>query len=721
MRFRAKSEGKGGLSLYDHTRHVLQAVEALGAGYGVSGEETRLARLGAVLHDLGKAHPHFQKMVSEGLDETDRDRNDPPHRHELSSLLLLPAFPEADWPALVDLVVAHHKSARNDARSLGLLDYLSSDIGKPGYEPDEVFARLAEGWADWAEPVLREVADPLLGARHPAVSLEAARLAFDYAVAHCRARPKGWSPLKGLLMAADHFASHFMEETDTRAAGLFRALDLSPFEGENALYPLSLRSAVSPKPHTLVVAPTGAGKTNYLLRRCRSRVFYTLPFQASINAMHDRIASALGEGADVRRVHAASRVTFDREAREDVELQRHPGASVKVLTPHQLAALAFGTHGHEALALDVAGCDVILDEVHVYDGFVQAMVVAIVRALVRHGCRVHVGSATTPTALRTLVVDALGGEDQAHIEELTDDELASFDRHTVHKPDVDEAWDAIDKAVAAGERVLVVRNRVAAAQETFEEVKRRWSKVPRLLVHSRFKRGRRLDLEDRVRWAEAFPGACIVVATQVVEVSLDVSFNQLVTDAAPIDALIQRFGRVNRTRPASGLRPVYVLPPPNGKRDALPYDLDIIQKSYDQLPDGTTLQEADVQSLVNAVYPTVDLQAISIWLLHDGEGFRLRELEHRPKQFFLDRLDIDSVSVVLESDREAYETGRGADRSALEIPVSLSALGGRLQRGGLDQIRRGTHPHVIPDAWYSDVLGLQIPSDGSVAYTPAIY
>ena len=40
------------------------------------------------------------------------------------------------------------------------------------------------------------------------------------------------------------------------------------------------------------------------------------------------------------------------------------GASVKVMTPHQIASVVFGGKGYEAMVIDLKGCDVILDEIH---------------------------------------------------------------------------------------------------------------------------------------------------------------------------------------------------------------------------------------------------------------------------------------------------------------------------------------------------------------------
>lgn len=116
-----------------------------------------------------------------------------------------------------------------------------------------------------------------------------------------------------------------------------------------------------------------------------------------------------------------------------------------------------------------------------------------------------------------------------------------------------------------------------------------------MLIHSRFRRKDRARLENRL--ATQFDGSsnnlgdgfspCIVVSTQVVEVSLDISFDCMITEAAPLDGLIQRFGRINRRRTNDSLssytrlyKTIYVIKPEN---KTLPYAKSIVLKSYDEL------------------------------------------------------------------------------------------------------------------------------------------
>ncbi|MEL4402997.1 hypothetical protein AAEJ42_22450, partial [Shewanella algae] len=89
--------------------------------------------------------------------------------------------------------------------------------------------------------------------------------------------------------------------------------------------------------------------------------FYTLPYQASINSMWERIKSVV-PNKDISLLHATSRIVTKNNIDEQI-LQPLAGSAVKILTPHQLAAIIFGTSGFETVMLDLQEADVILDEI----------------------------------------------------------------------------------------------------------------------------------------------------------------------------------------------------------------------------------------------------------------------------------------------------------------------------------------------------------------------
>ncbi|MEZ0606866.1 CRISPR-associated helicase Cas3' [Fibrella sp. WM1] len=728
MELYAKSPEQGGLTLLQHTQHVLDAVLPMARHYRMN---TRLARLGAILHDCGKAHPYFARMLQGQVSETERLQAHP-HRHEISSLLFLPLFDKSDWPVLIEMVAAHHKSveALGGGSQRGLIDLACDLYGlKPVFNrhADYVYGTQSVVWETWSEQVAPML--KTLGVRFRTISREEAYEAFSFAVAFCENRPNGWSKWRGLLMSADHFASEHMAEAKGLLADYYKLPNLSYYQRQSDLHPLSMLRADQRARHTFVVAPTGSGKTDYLLRRCRGRVVYTLPFQASINAMFLRIDRDLNmknntrlpksEQTDVRRVHSASRVRLRDENKKLIEeeqfRQRNPGASVKIATPHQVASIVFGISGHEAAALDIAGCDVILDEVHVYDNQARAMMLKLVEALVQLRCRVHIGTATIPDSLASQLVQALGGAHRVCRITLGSRILTSFNRHIVNKlPDETAARRVVAEAVESNERILFIANRVARAQERYEWARATFPNVPVLLVHSRFRRCDRAELEAKITEFDQRHGPCIVIATAVVEVSLDISFDRMVTDAAPLDSLIQRFGRVNRRRTSATLgqyKPVHVIEPPTSKRDNQPYDADSVRRSFDLLPDGL-LRETALQRLINAVYKDINVPSI------DVHTQPIRELCHRPKSVLIDALEIDGACCIRESDRDTYLKARSDQRQQLEIPVPWTSLAPWVIKGNWKPLETGNYPYVINDAWYQYApddsnqltVGLRFPS-----------
>jgi CRISPR-associated endonuclease/helicase Cas3 len=707
----AKSLDNGGTPLYDHLLHVAEVAQAFARHRGM---DERIARLGALLHDIGKVHPEFQAMLNNV-----RREHPIPLRHELISLLFLPAFAREDWAVLVEIVVAHHRSLREDSKKQGLLDILNPKEGVAD-SAEELFEQYAKDWEVWSPLAL--VILRACGVESGAISRESAFAALEFSIQHCKTklRPSAgydWSRWKGLLVGADHIASALGEATYSRIPTLFQTPNVSWFHGRsNSLYSLSILPTDDLRPHTLVIAPTGAGKTDYLMRRARGRVFYTLPFQASINAMYRRFCEALqGQADTIRVLHAASSLSVQgKNSYEEKLLQDKVGAAIKVLTPHQLAALICGTRGFETVALDIQGCDVILDEIHSYSGVAQSMVLEIIKALLRLECRVHIGSATMPSALTSAVLTLLGGEVATLVTKLSDEELDKFDRHIIHKNiGYEAAFALIAPAIARGEKVLIVCNRVDAAQERFDELHGLFPNVPAMLLHSRFRRRDRSNAETEL--TESYnkqEGACIVVATQVVEVSLDISFDIMITDAAPIDALIQRFGRINRKRTdetvaARLLKNIHVVQPPE-KGSVLPYNRETIVRSFEQLPDGDVLHECDLQAKIDAVYPRVEPLPIDVHLTWEGDQFLLSELCHHPKSVLMTMLEIDSASCILLADREAYLRGNSETRTMLEIPISQAAARYRLTSGmKTEQLTVGSRPIVVLDELYSRETGLQ--------------
>lgn len=689
--------------LLDHLKHVAMAAEMFAKHFNM---DIQTARNGAIMHDIGKAHPVFQKRLMK-----QRRPSDIPFRHEIASLFFLSMFPIDMTDQLIEMVVGHHKSVKNDVGKLGLLDleeeceYINFHLGK------------WDEWSLYASKILFE-----LGVSVRIISRQEALDNLNYCIEYCEIKTKerGYSEWKGLLMGADHFASALINNTECHLSNLFVKPNLNFYNREDPLYPLSLLDASSNEQHTIVVASTGAGKTDYLFRRCKGRVFYTLPFQASINAMFKRVGSDLenyNPKLDIRVLHSTSKVVKRKNSEEESVLQGLIGSSIKILTPHQLSALAFGMNGYEALLLDLKGCDVILDEVHTYSGVSQAIVLKLVEILVKIGCRIHIGTATMPTILYKKIKGILGN-DCLEVK-LSDEEKDRFDRHICYKlSSFDEAKTIIDKAIINKQKVLIVLNTVKEAQQVYEYIKDedRYQSTPTLLLHSRFKRSDRNEKERQLIGIDengeslytfnTSNEACIVISTQIVEVSLDISFDVMISACAPLDALIQRFGRINRKRNLNTigqLKPVYVIAPPDDLKTDRPYNLEIIKKSFDVLNDNKPIRERSIQKKIDEVFKSIDFLNIEEHAVFKTDGrITIDYLTHNSKAILFDLLQIESVSCILESDEYEYNNGDFESRLLLEIPTYYYAV------MKMRQSPKGNKPFIIPDAAYCPKLGLSV-------------
>jgi CRISPR-associated endonuclease/helicase Cas3 len=228
---------------------------------------------------------------------------------------------------------------------------------------------------------------------------------------------------------------------------------------------------------------------------------------------------------------------------------------------------------HQSLrTLGLASKVFIADEVHAFDPYMQSLLEKLLTAHARQGGSAILLSATLPSGMRRRLSQAfqaglgLVGEDMAddmryplltHVHQkvqgLTCDTREEV-RRTVEiawHHDLNEVFSFITKQSAEGKCVCWIRNTVTDAIDAWEHLQSMQS-LELTLFHSRFAIGDRLDIEDTVlsrfgkKSSSVDRKGQILIATQVVEQSLDLDFDVLITDLAPIDLLIQRAGRLHR-------------------------------------------------------------------------------------------------------------------------------------------------------------------------------
>lgn len=233
---------------------------------------------------------------------------------------------------------------------------------------------------------------------------------------------------------------------------------------------------------------------------------------------------------------------------------------------------------HQPLRLlGLAGKVLIVDEVHAYDTYTSHLLKALLDAHARQGGSAILLSATMPRILREDLVDAWHqGRDENTAGTLNNDSfpLATHVRGAevdetplaaspfsgrnlpvefVHT--TEEALDLVLDAAREGRCACWIRNTVDDAIAAYQQVSERLASPEQaMLFHARFTMADRQRIENAAlqRFGSDSTAADrqgqVLVATQVVEQSLDLDFDVLVTDLAPIDLIIQRAGRLHRHR-----------------------------------------------------------------------------------------------------------------------------------------------------------------------------
>ncbi|GHO49673.1 CRISPR-associated helicase Cas3' [Ktedonospora formicarum] len=184
---------------------------------------------------------------------------------------------------------------------------------------------------------------------------------------------------------------------------------------------------------------------------------------------------------------------------------------------------------------------------------------------------------------------------------------------------------------------LVVCNTVQRAQEIYlkldEAIQQAGLDIDLRLLHSRFtdddrkRQGEDLSrLLGKEQWLEgAYQGGkgVIVVATQVVEVGLDISVEVMHTEIAPANSLIQRAGRCARFEQQHGRVLVYRSPLDEDEQSvsSLPYEVALCEHTWQALErfTGQPLGFREEQALINEVHTASDLQLLQQYEAHRGE------------------------------------------------------------------------------------------------------
>ena len=387
----------------------------------------------------------------------------------------------------------------------------------------------------------------------------------------------------------------------------------------NKILPFQQRCAETTG-NTILKAPTGSGKTAAILlwaannQAENGRLFYVLPHTASINAMHKRLQKIYCDktvgvlhhknAAYLYRVFENDYSSMDaaKMAQTISGLARELYHPIRVTTPHQILRVALSGKGWELGLAEFPNAFFVFDEIHAFEPLLVGLTLATVKWLKRMGARVLFASATLPLFLEKILREEVGIADDNIIspDPGNDDDKGVLDkiRHKVEiRPGslLASIEQIINEIRISGKTALIVCNHVATSQKVYEKLREEFKDTK--LLHARFNAEDRFNIELKIQ-SDIPPR--ILVATQAVEVSLDLDYECGYIEPAPADALGQRFGRINR----KGSRPepaqVVIYEEPSYKY--LPYDEGVTRETINLLKECEFLSEQQLTDIVNKIY-----------------------------------------------------------------------------------------------------------------------
>ncbi|HEX2846010.1 MAG TPA: CRISPR-associated helicase Cas3' [Chitinophagaceae bacterium] len=579
-----------------------------------------ILKVAVICHDLGKAHKEFQSLLDEKPNQWKFQR------HELFSIPFIDALDfDKDILRLVGLVVAgHHKDFETLQEQLAY------------YETGDSFGMLA---------TLDERKSFVEAFKENVRIKDVQDLLNSYGLNMKAIYPK---PIDGLIRSYNKSPFKLKDINYFSLMLLFGGLkwcdhlgsakvkDVKTLDNDDFIFLKKQRNNLQEKGYdfyqhqidcsgklgnVILTAPTGSGKTEgaflWLQKQMQhygqGRVFYILPFTASINAMYDRLDKAIGNDK-VGMLHGKLSDYLNNyfddlqysvaEKKDSIQSIREKFRSiitpVKVATPFQLLKHLFGLKGYEQGFLEMTGSYLIFDEIHAYNPETFAQIKALLEFVSKYmGARVLIMTATMPHFLLKEIEQSIGRFEAIKASHLL---YENFKRHRIILKKgllKDNLWE-IKSELATGKKVLIVCNTVKSAQYVYKELTKHFDKEKSVLLHGAFS-GSDRSRKEKELMSENIQ---LLVGTQAIEVSLDIDFDMIYTEPAPIDALIQRFGRVNRKR-AKGICPCYVFTE-NEESDFYTYQKQTIQKTISALEEialsGGLIDEGMLQRSIDYVY-----------------------------------------------------------------------------------------------------------------------
>ena len=322
------------------------------------------------------------------------------------------------------------------------------------------------------------------------------------------------------------------------------------------------KNAEKPGIHVLI-APTGWGKTAYSLMKAiyekPTKIFYILPTITAIRSFYEDLKNIFNDDVGEYFYFVDIELLSKKEEMDPsdyvrlLDTYRFFIPKINITTIDQVFLSLLNFRKYHLRRFCFRGSFLILDEFHL----LTPEMIQFLKALIdiygnEYKFKLLFMSATPSLVYIDYLKESIERNIGLELVFPMENYERLYEKLRRHKLDLwldkkildDEVLEAIIDECTKMHRVLIIVNTVDRAIDVYKELRERLKDIMNdneiVLIHSRF------AVKDRMEREKTISNAKVLVTTQVAEVSLDVSFDYLFTELAPIPSLIQRFGRVNR-------------------------------------------------------------------------------------------------------------------------------------------------------------------------------
>ncbi len=668
IKFYAKSDGK---SIMEHTEDLFKKLKDFKSflyknnfEYILSEEDIKILKYAIFAHDLGKINYKFQKRIYklvgdedvQKLDEFFENIKDVDIRHEILSviwaiLLYKNELKDDDLSIVLSLILLHHYNeyylrVQEDLYFLDIVNEYGDEI-KNYYE----FILKNKDFNNYLKDIKEQLKEKF------DIKIEIKKIKFEDLLevkisSKYLLDPKDngnfnknfvrFIKLLGILRRCDYSSSgNFDIETP---------LDVSYFEIYNEFnikknwWQDKIINEIDLDKDILLIAPTGSGKTEFsllFLKKLNKKLMYSLPLRVALNDLYEKRFPKYFGKKYINVLHSTNYIEYLNEQNPNVDeiykmLEESSMLSfpINLTTPDQIFLVSLKYYGYDKIACLFPYSFVVVDEIQMYNEEMLAVLISSLKMIKDFGGRILVMSATVPGFVKNVlkeqgIIDEIidvsderykeynikNLDTKRHVIKLIDKQIFNVSKNIkVNKESYSEILKIIDNNKDTN--ILIILNNVKKAIELYKKLEKEKSKIGKnidldlCLLHSRLLEKEKTDRVEKIKESK---NGKIVISTQLVEASVDIDFDILITEISTIDSQIQRWGRIwrNRNNYTKDKPNIFIFTGIDNRTTRI-YSRKVIEKTIKVLKnyEGKTLDYKEEKKMVDEVFSDSEIQKI---------------------------------------------------------------------------------------------------------------